>query len=249
VTTAGDEQPAVRLRDARAARRAADEQGFEIWLQRAAERTDPFMAWLGVLFALLVGFQLVAQVRPPMGRALDAAGWLIWSVFVLDFGVKLLLAPDRPVFLRRHWLQLLGLLLPTLRLLSFVRLLRIGRALPAARVLTTSYRTAGTARHLLRSRLAYLGGLATVMTVALAELAYLFEHRAGGTIGSFGDALVWAAGLVLAMQADPIPTSRPGQLVMLAGFAAGLVVVATLAGSLGAFLLEGRAERTDDAAP
>jgi voltage-gated potassium channel len=243
MTSAPGQQPRPTLRDARQVRRRGDTEGFDAWLAAAAERTDPVMAWLGVLFALLVGFQLVAHVRPPVGRALDLAGWLIWAVFVADFAVKLFLAPDRRRFLRRHWLQLLGLLLPTLRLLSFLRLLRLGRALPAARVLTTSYRSAGTARRLLRSRLSYLAGLATVLTIALAELAYLFEHPPGGTIPTFTDALVWAASVVIGMQADPVPTSRPGQLVMLAGFATGLILVATLAGSLGAFLLEGRIER------
>ena len=219
------------------------EHEFEDWLRRLSDRTDPFMAWLGVVFALLVGFQLVAQVRPPMGRALDVAGWLIWAVFVADFVVKLVVAPAKGRFLRRHWVQLIGLLLPTLRLFSFLRLLRLGRALPAARVLTTSYRSVGTARRLLRSRLGYLGGLASVLTIALAELIYLFEHRPGGTMRTFTDALVWAASVVIGMQADPVPGSRPGQIVMLAGFAIGLILIATLAGSLGAFLLEGRTEQ------
>jgi predicted acyltransferase len=42
-----------------------------------------------MIFALLVGFQLVAHVRTPMSRALDAAGWLIWTVRVPDLTVKL----------------------------------------------------------------------------------------------------------------------------------------------------------------
>lgn len=168
--TAAGEQPTATLRGGRQLRRRGDADGFDGWLAAVAERTDPVMAWLGVIFALLVGFQLVAQVQPPVSRALDVAGWLIWAVFLLDFVVKLALAPKRLRFLRRHWLQLLGLLLPTLRLFSFLRLLRLGRALPAARVLTTSFRSAGTARRLLGSRLGYLGGLAVVFTIALAEL-------------------------------------------------------------------------------
>ena len=220
-----------------------DQASFEAWLGRVTERTDPAMAWLGVVFALLVGFQLAVEVRPPVGTALDVAGWLIWAVFVADFLAKFIVAPTKIRFLRGHWLQVLGLLLPTLRLFSFLRLVRLGRALPAARVLTTSYRSIGTARRLLRSRLAYLAGLATIATIALAELIYVLEHRPGGTIPAFTDALIWAAGVVVGMQANPVPTSRPGQLVMLAGFGVGLVVIATLAGSLGAFLLGDRGGR------
>jgi hypothetical protein len=136
-----------------------------------------------------------------------------------------------------------GLLLPTLRVLSFLRLVRLGRALPAARVLTTSYRTVGTARRLLRSRLGYLSGLSVIAVIALAEIAYVFEGGPEGTQAGFVDSLVWSASVVIGMQADPVPATRPGQLVMLAGFAVGLVLVASLAGSLGAFLLDGRRER------
>ena len=45
------------------------------------------------------------------------------------------------------------------------------------------------------------------------------------------------------------PTANPatvqGQLVMLAGFAVGLAVVSTLAGSVGAFLLSASHEQSD----
>jgi len=56
----------------------------------------------------------------------------IWAVFVADFALKLWLAPRKLRFLRSHWLQLLGLLAPTLRLLSFLRLARLGRVLSAS---------------------------------------------------------------------------------------------------------------------
>jgi voltage-gated potassium channel len=234
--------PSPRRTTMRQPSRRRSEPDFDAWLTTLTERTDPVMAWLGVLFALLVGFQLTVHVRPPVGRALDITGWVIWAVFVVDFGIKFVLAPAKGRFLRRHWLQAVCLLLPTLRLFSFLRLMRLGRALPAARVLSTSYRSVGTARRLLQSRLGYLGGLATVVTVALAELVYLFERRPGGALRTFPDALVWAGSVVVGMQADPVPTTRSGQLVMLAGFATGLVLVASLAGSLGAFLLQGPRE-------
>ncbi|HEV2075661.1 MAG TPA: hypothetical protein VGR10_05440, partial [Thermoleophilaceae bacterium] len=73
---------------------------------------------------------------------------------------------------------------------------------------------------------------------------YLFERdRADGVFGSFGDAVVWSIAAVVAMQADPVPASAGGQVVMLVAFVAGLLVVASLAGVAGGYLVEERRER------
>lgn len=229
-------------------RRAADgdEDEAEERLERALERADPFMAWLGVLFALLVGYELAVDLDEDAGEVLAIAGWVIWALFLTEFAAHLYLAPNRLRYVRRHWIRALAILVPTLRFLRFVRLLRLGRALPAARVVTSSYRIAGTARKLLSTRLAYLGALATVVAVAVAELAYLFERDAAQpAFTSFGDAVLWAFTVVVALQGDPTPTTAGARLVMLAGFAFGLVVVASLAGSIGAFLVDDRRERAD----
>ncbi len=224
------------------ARRSEDE--FDAWLEEVTDRADPFMAWLGVVFALLVGFELAVELSPRTGRALEWAGWSIWAIFLIEFAAKLWLAPSRLRFLRRHWFQAAALVIPTLRVLRFLRLLRLGRALPAARVVSSSYRSVGTARRLFRSRLGYLAATAVVVSVAVAELAFLFErdHR-DPAFASFGDALLWSLATVLALQADPVPASVGGRIAMLAGFLFGLVVVASLAGAIGAFFLEERRER------
>ena len=236
----------------RPARRERDEAGYERWLARQTERLDPLMALLGILFTLLVAFQLADPgLSPGWGRALDAAVWVLWAIFVVDFVARIVAAPSATRFLRRHWLAALMLLVPTLRLLRFGALLRIGRALPVARVASTSYRATGVARNLLRSRTGFLGGLAAVVTLAVAELAWLAE-RGRGTFDTFGDALLWAASTVVATQGDPVPVSALGRLLMLAGFAVGLVLVASLAGTVGAYLLEERqeqAERDPEPAP
>lgn len=222
------------------------ETEFERFLEDLAERADPVMAWLGVLFALLVGFELAVDLTATTALVISVIGWTIWGVFVAEFLVKLWLAPRRRRFLRRHWLEVLGLLVPTLRLLSFLRLLRLGRALPAARVLSSSYRSAGTANRLVRSRLGYLGALTAVAVVAVAELAYLFERDVSrGAFGSFGDAILWSTSAILAGQADPVPTSLGARIVMVVGFAFGVVVVAALAGAIGAFLVDDRRERAE----
>lgn len=223
-----------------------DDDRFEEWLRNVTERLDPVMAWLGVVFALLVGYEVAVETSRQTSRVLEAAGWLIWALFLVEVSAKLWIAPRKLRFVRRHWFQIAALLLPTLRLLRFFRLLRLGRALPAARVVSSSYRSVGTARKLFRSRISYLAATAVVVAIAVAELAYLLERdHPDARLGSFGDALLWAFATVLALQADPVPASVGGRIVMLVGFAFGLVVVATLAATVGAFLIDDRRERAE----
>jgi voltage-gated potassium channel len=232
----------------RAPARQRDEDAFEGWLERALERADPFMAWLGVVFALLIGYEIAVDLGPAARRAMQIAGWIVWAIFLTEFAAHLYVAPSRLRFLRRNPVRIAALLIPTLRLLRFLRLLRLGRALPAARVITSSYRVAGTARRLLRDRLLYLAALSVVVAIAVAEVAYIFERDvAGGVFGSFGDALLWSAGVVIAGQGEPVPESTGAHLVMLVGFAWGVVVFATVAGSLGAFFIDDRRERVEGA--
>jgi voltage-gated potassium channel len=137
-----------------------------------------------------------------LGRALDVSALVIWAVFLLDFAANLLAAPSALRYLRRNWLSAAMLLVPALRLLRLAALLRLGRALPAARVVSNFYRATGVARQLLRSPTAFLAGIAVVVTLALGQLIWLLE-RDHGTFAGFGDALMWAASTVIAMQGDP----------------------------------------------
>ena len=220
------------------------ETQFDDWAAEATERADPFMAWLGALFALLVGFDIAVDVGERTATIIEIAGWTIWALFAIEFATKLWLAPRRGLYLRRHWWQPLLLLLPALRVFSFLRLARLGRALPASRVISSSYRMAGTARYLLRSRIGYLGALSSLSALAIAQLAYVFERDSGSSVfSSFGDALLWAVGAVVALQADPVPSTVGGRIVMLAGFVIGLILIASLAGVVGSFLVEDRRER------
>ncbi|HXH88816.1 MAG TPA: ion transporter [Gaiellaceae bacterium] len=215
-----------------------EEALLEGWLETATERSDPFMAWLGVVFALLVGYELAVEPSGARATVVLVAGWAIWAVFALEFLARLRLAPAKLRFLRRNWLQALGLLIPTLRVLRFVRLLRLRRALPAARAISASYRTLGSARRVARSRLSYLAAVTAAVVVAVAEVAYVFERdEPDGIFASFGEALFWAASAVLGQQADPVPQSAGARAAMLAGFVMGLTVVALLAATLGAWFV------------
>jgi hypothetical protein len=85
-----------------------------------------------------------------------------------------------------------------------------------------------------------------VLTIAAAQLAYLFERDAPrGIFDGFCDALLWAFAVVVGLQGSPVPTTLGAHLVMLGGFVVGLVLIASLAGTLGAFLVGDRTRAPD----
>ena len=205
-------------------------------------RLDIPMALLAVAWAVLVAYELVAP-RNHRGQ-LALVGNLIWAVFVVEFIAKLWVSGKPLRFLRRRWPSVLFLLLPALRILRVVRALRVMRVLPAARVVGSSYRAIGTARSLLGGRLAFLGAASSVVIFSGGQLLYIIEGNGGERGGgSLGDALWWSANL--ALSGNPVfePSSVLGRLLSISLTAYAVVVFASLAGTLGAYFIESRAER------
>ncbi len=206
------------------------------------QRLDIPMALLAVVWAVLVAYELVAPRSQRSELAL--AGNLIWAVFVVEFLAKLWVSGKPLRFLRRRWPSVLFLVLPVLRILRIVRALRIVRVLPAARVVGSSYRAIGTARSLLSGRLAFLAAATSVVIFSGGQLLYLVEgNGGGGDGGSLADALWWSANL--ALSGNPVfePSSLLGRAVSISLTTYAVVIFASLAGTVGAYFIESRAER------
>ncbi|MFA9446538.1 hypothetical protein [Egicoccus sp. AB-alg6-2] len=204
-------------------------------------RLDLPMAALAVVWAALVGYELIAPGR--ILPVLTTVGNVIWVVFVAEFVLKLVLSGHPLRFLRRRWPSVLFLVLPVLRVLRIARALRVVRVLPAARVLGSSYRALGTARGLLTGRLQFLGVTTGIVTLGGGQLLYVLERGREGGVASLGDALYWSANLAIASNLVHQPVSLAGRLLSLVLSIYALVVFASLAGTLGAFFVESRQER------
>lgn len=211
------------------------------------DRLDLPMAALAVIWAGLVAYELVA----PAGQRDDlaAVGNVIWAVFIVEFVVKIVVSGHPLRFLRRRWPSILFLALPILRVFRVVRAARAFRALPAARVVGSSYRALGTARSLLGSRLAFLTVASVVVIFAGGQLFHLAEGRAG-EVGSLGDGVWWAANAAISGNLVVDPVTVGGRLLGLVLQVYAVVVFASVAATLGAFFIESRAERAaaEDAA-
>lgn len=204
-------------------------------------RLDPVMAVLAVVWALYIGYELVAPTaqRP----TLTLVSNIVWALFLVEFVVKLAVSGAPLRFLRRRWPSVLFLLLPALRVLRVLRAVRALRILPAARVLGASYRAVGTARGLLQGRIAFLLSTTAVAILSGAQLLFVLESGRPGGVDSLGEALWWAANLSISSTLIFEPVSAVGRFLALALSAYALVVFASLAATMGAFFVESRQER------
>ena len=237
--TCSDEELATDGVRALARRPAPDrERGVEL----LAARLDRPMTVLGILFLLVVLGQNVAT-STGVQRGFVAVGWGLWAVFVAEFALRLWLAPSRSRFLRRSWWQLLFLVLPMLRFLRVVALLRVaraGRVLRVARaggVLSSAVRSSRSAGRLLSSRIGWVAALTGIVVLATSQLLYTLD-----LYDDYGQAL--HAAVLATVAGEPLGLDDGfAQVIEVGLLIYATAVFAALAGTLGAFFIEQRAER------
>src|SRR4051794_40501234 len=84
-------------------------------LSRFEDRIEPLMAILGLVWLGLFVVDMTRGLDP----LLAGLSTTIWVVFVVDFALRLLLAPERLTYLRRNWLTALSLIVPAFRIGRF----------------------------------------------------------------------------------------------------------------------------------
>jgi voltage-gated potassium channel len=202
------------------------------------------MIILGLVWLVLLVVELTAGLTP----LLAALGVLIWCVFLFDFALELILAPERGTYLRRNWLTALALLVPALRVFRIARAVRVlgtlraARGLRLVRVITSMNRSMHALRRTLARRgFGYVVALTVIVTFAGAAGMYAFEvdsesAQGAGGLNSFPDALWWTAMVMTTSGSDYWPRSAEGRLLCLLlslyAFAVFGYVTATLASFL-----------------
>lgn len=210
---------------------------------------------LSVLALVMLGLLLVefTGVAPPrFQEAVTDAQVAIWAVFVVAFLVELWVAPSRTHYLRTHWLVLLSLLLPFLRVFRVARAFRVLRATRALRAVALgrlfgalNRSRAALARFGRFSQFAFVVALTGLVILSAAAGAYYLERDLEGTeVPTVADALWWAATLVTTVGGEAELHSAEGRLLSLLLRLFGVSVIGYLTARLAAFLL--RAETAED---
>ena len=89
------------------------------------------MGGLALVFAGLFVLQYAVDLSAPWTRRTNLILTLIWAIFVIDFFVRLVLAPSKLHFLKTDWIMAIAMLLPAL---GFLRLFALARVIPIVHV-------------------------------------------------------------------------------------------------------------------
>lgn len=158
--------------------------------------------------------------------------WGTWGLLVVDLVVRLGLAEDRWLFLRRHPLDVVMVLLPILRPLQLLRQFTLLKSLN---------RLAGSS---LRGRVGMYVAGSMGLIVFIGSLAVLDAERGGpGPIQDYGDALWWALVTVATVgYGDFYPVTTEGRAVAVGLMLFGIGVLGVVTAGFASWLVE----RVDD---
>ena len=180
-------------------------------LLRSVERfLEGPMIFLGFVWLILLVVELIWGIN----KLLEYLSYGIWGIFIVDFLIMFILAPEKGHFLKKNWLTTISLFIPALRIFRIFRFVRLLRGLQGIRVvrivssLNRSLRSLGQTME--RRAFGYVMSATLIVTVAGAAGMYALENPNPG-FTSYWLALWWTAMQVITAGNEFSPMTTEGR--------------------------------------
>lgn len=197
-------------------------------LERVEDWLETPMVILGFVWLAL----LVAEFIWGVNSLFQGLGTIIWILFIVDFALKLTLAPHKLRYLRNNLLTLVALFIPALRIFRIARAVRVlrlartARSLRLVRVVTSLNRgMRALSATMGRRGFGYVVLLSMIVTFAGAAGMFAFEQDvATGGLDDYGTALWWTAMIMLTLGSEYWPQTAEGRVlcILLSLYAFGI---------------------------
>jgi voltage-gated potassium channel len=218
-----------------APKKTSDISRREELLHRIERITEmPLLVLAFAMIPLLLGpllWELSAQEEATF-LILD---YFIWALFAVDLIVKAAISPHRLAYLRRHWLEVLVVVIPFFRPLRILRIFVFGsRAWVGMRRLVN-----------VDFLLVYGVGLVIIAATVVASV----EGGEGASIHSFADALWWAVVTITTVgYGDMVPVTLVGRAVAFVLMLGGIAFFSGMTANLASFLIKSKDSQKDEMA-
>ncbi len=199
-------------------------------LHRLEQLLEGPMIFLGFVWLILLVIELIWGLTP----LLEILSITIWIVFIIDFLLKVFLAPKKINFLKKNWLTIISLIIPALRVVRFFRIARLIRGLRSVRlikVVSSLNRSMGSLNATMKRRgFKYVIAITLFVIFAGAAGMYAFEKEG---LESYGESLWWTTMLLTSIGSEYWPVTPEGKalciLLSIYGFCVFGYITATLA--------------------
>ena len=185
------------------------------WLIKFSEKKEIPLIFLGFSWLILLIVELIWKLTP----VLQTIVLLIWIIFIIDFLLKVFLAPERWLFLRKNLLTIVSLFIPAFRIfrvfasLRLFRSIGVIRSIRVIRVISSINRgMAALGRALNRRAFGYILLLTLMVCLVGAASMFAFEKETG-VLKSYWDALWWTAMLIITIGSEYWPKTTEGKIV------------------------------------
>lgn len=205
--------------------------------EQKLRKFDIFLLVLSVYVVIELYLETAIDYTPEMEEFTFWADLVICIVFLFDFFRGLVLAEDKWLFIKFHWIDFISSI-------PMVGVLRVGRLVKVFRIL----RVVRSAKYLYKffsardsfSSLKNLVMLSVVIILMFTMSIYHSEHMINPQIQTIGDALWWTTITTISVGflQDISPVSVEGKFISVVLLLLGMVIFSTLIGSITDFFIE-----------
>ncbi len=194
------------------------------------------MALLGIAWLVIAVIILTTDVNSSASTALVGTLFALWVILLVEYAVRLVVAPDHRGYLKRRWAEPATVVVPPLQSWHFVGIEKMCLLLHEA-----ALRLEAILKHHSLFRVL----IAAAATLFLgAWLVLLFEENAkGSNIHNYPDALWWAIVTVTTVgYGDRYPTTEGGRAVAVILMLVGIGLIGVLTATVASLFIK---EHTD----
>ena len=189
------------------------------------------MIFLSLIFLLAYAVLVLDDLRFSNVATIVLAYLLVgtWVAFIVDYFVRLGLASNRRLFVRKNILDMTSMVIPFMR--PFLLLVYLGRL--------RWFR--GRTGSSLRARILAYAGSAVIMFIFVISLAVFAaeRHAPGASITSYGDSVWWAMETISTVgYGDMVPVTVPGRIYAVTLMLGGMVIVGATTATVISYLNE-----------
>lgn len=181
--------------------------------------------------AFLVAFSypaFIVKISPSTHQVLDLIQWISWVAFAGDLIFNLARTENKVVYLKKHPLEVLAVVLPMFRPLRLLRFVSVG---------SIAFHRIGMTRSLgITIRVAVVAVFLTY--IAAIQVTQIERVIPTGNIKSFSDGLWWALTTVTTVgYGDKFPTTTDGRVLAFGLMIVGISLIGVLTATVAAWFV------------